>query len=641
MSDWLELLHSTARSMHRLPEPGLAWDGPPSGGELRPGDDFNARACWDEILQPAGWVEVTRRGKTVFWRRPGKDGRTWSATTGHCVSDAGELLYVFSANAAPFAPMKSYSRFAAYTLLNHAGDYKAAARALAGKGYGAQRPHPSANGSPAIPREPPAWEPPIPLAAIPQASPFPLEVLPPDLQRFVREVSEAKHAPLDYAAVPLLVVAGGAIGSSRAISIKPGWSERPCLYAAVVAPPGSAKTPALKDIAGPVYTEQARLRAAHRTAKENDDRAKLRTVYVSDITTEALANLLQENDRGVVMIRDELTAWATSMDQYKAAGKGADRQVYLHSWSGEPISVHRKLQEDGPIFVGHPFIGIVGGLPPSSLSKLCGSGGNRTDDGFLDRILFTFPEPTPAAGEDWRCVSDESAARWADTLRTLWGLEQQDDEHGGKRPRFLRLDGSGRAAWERFTHGLAAAMNQEDFPDFFRGPWSKLRSYAARLALIVHCLWHASGLFGTGGDEVGAASIERAADLVAYFQSHARKVYAAFDADPQVAECKRVLRWIAREKRKEFHARDVIMDLAGAGIRNTEDLDRLLSRLIRHHYVRAKDAPQREGCRPASPIYEVNPIQLTQEIQARFQKHPPPTNPTNPTNFDRKPGEEG
>ena len=59
-----------------------------------------------------------------------------SATTGFAGSD---LMYVFSSNADPFEQHAWYTKFHAYTLLNHAGDFRAAARDLAGRGFGAGR----------------------------------------------------------------------------------------------------------------------------------------------------------------------------------------------------------------------------------------------------------------------------------------------------------------------------------------------------------------------------------------------------------------------------------------------------------------------------------------------------------------------
>ena len=105
-------------------------------GRKRPGDDYNERADWAAILQGAGW-EISRVGQDkIYWRRPGKDEGI-SGTTGHCKTDgSGDLLYVFSTNAAPFVAQQSYNKFAAFTLLTHDGNFSAATRALGSEGYG-------------------------------------------------------------------------------------------------------------------------------------------------------------------------------------------------------------------------------------------------------------------------------------------------------------------------------------------------------------------------------------------------------------------------------------------------------------------------------------------------------------------------
>ena len=102
----------------------------------RPGDNFNNRVAWADILEPKGW-RIFRSSATVsYWTRPGKDGGI-SASTGFCRGPSGrDLLYVFSSSAVPFEAEVSYSRFAAYVLLNHGGDFCAATRALGVAGYG-------------------------------------------------------------------------------------------------------------------------------------------------------------------------------------------------------------------------------------------------------------------------------------------------------------------------------------------------------------------------------------------------------------------------------------------------------------------------------------------------------------------------
>jgi hypothetical protein len=65
--------------------------------------------------------------------------------------------------------------------------------------------------------------------------------------------------PEDYLAVPLLVLAGAAIGATRVLEVKPGWREAPCLYAAVVGDPGTTKSPALKAVMVPFEERQREL----------------------------------------------------------------------------------------------------------------------------------------------------------------------------------------------------------------------------------------------------------------------------------------------------------------------------------------------------------------------------------------------
>ncbi|AZM54140.1 hypothetical protein DMA15_17480 [Streptomyces sp. WAC 01529] len=107
---------------------------PRQDGTLRPGDDFEDRASWEEILH-GEFTPVVARGQTTYWRREGK-ANGFSATTGH--ANDRDRLYVFSTSTV-FEAEVPYSKFGAYALLNHGGDHKAAARELARQGYGTRR----------------------------------------------------------------------------------------------------------------------------------------------------------------------------------------------------------------------------------------------------------------------------------------------------------------------------------------------------------------------------------------------------------------------------------------------------------------------------------------------------------------------
>jgi hypothetical protein len=96
-------------------------------------DDYNERGDWS-FLEHHGWHHLSDYGDEGRWSRPGKQPPGMSATTDH-EGHIG-ILYVFSSNAAPFEANHGYSRFQAYSLLEHGGDNSAAARDLAALGFG-------------------------------------------------------------------------------------------------------------------------------------------------------------------------------------------------------------------------------------------------------------------------------------------------------------------------------------------------------------------------------------------------------------------------------------------------------------------------------------------------------------------------
>ena len=88
---------------------------------------------------------------------------------------------------------------------------------------------------------------------------FPLDVLPRRLQRFVTMASAHFPCPPDFLAVPLLVLLGAAIGRTRVLEMKPGWTEPSRLWWGLVSPPGTLKSPSLKLASQWTYAEQERL----------------------------------------------------------------------------------------------------------------------------------------------------------------------------------------------------------------------------------------------------------------------------------------------------------------------------------------------------------------------------------------------
>ncbi len=385
---------------------------------------------------------------------------------------------------------------------------------------------------------------------LPAAAEFPTNTLPRQGRRLVEEAAAAIGCPPEFVAVPLLAAIGSAIGNARRVRLKQGWEEGSAIFAAVVADPGEKKTPAAKVAIDAAVKAQAKMRNEHREKKDEYarelreyevDKADARKngqaappppeepvmgrALVEDTTTEALAAVLEENSRGVLVMRDELAAWAKSMDQYKSGGKGADRQFWLSAWSGSYASVDRKGHRE-PLVLPAPFVSLFGSIQPSVLPDV----GAGREDGLIDRFLFAYPETTPSRWSDEE-ISDGAigGVKWLyDKLRKL---EPGEDEYGDPKPAIVALSQDAKVALVELINAHRAEMDAPGFPPRLRGPWAKLEAYLARLALIVSmCRIVADD----APERIEAEDVLRASVLLDYFKNHARRVYVGLYGDDRI-----------------------------------------------------------------------------------------------------------
>ena len=181
--------------------------------DLRPGDDYNQRVSWAELLQVHGWTPVFERDHVSYWRRPGKSFGV-SATINFGGSD---LFYPFTSST-EFEPETSYSKFGVYTLLDHGGDFHKAALALAKQGFGQQDETVSAASVPAAPSTPRTLADVEQTFArwIPDDDPLPTRAV---LATYVANLK------LEGDSVWLMLVGGSGVGKTERISPLAGMPE--------------------------------------------------------------------------------------------------------------------------------------------------------------------------------------------------------------------------------------------------------------------------------------------------------------------------------------------------------------------------------------------------------------------------------
>jgi hypothetical protein len=388
---------------------------------------------------------------------------------------------------------------------------------------------------------------------------FPTDALPRPVARLVEESAAAIGCPPDAIGLSALIALGSALGNSRVIQPKRGWTESAAIYGAVIADSGEKKTAAIAATTDVVQNLENTLNRKHDKSVEEFAREEreyeverkeaakqglpapppprrptAERVHINDTTLEALIPILKENPRGVMLERDELVGWVKAMDQYKAGGKGAERQYWLSAWSNRPVSVDRKGQ-NGPTSVLRPFVSVVGSIQPSVLPELA----ENREDGMLERFLFAYPETLNAMWTEDE-VSDAAKAAYQDLYERLRNLGMDADELGDPIEKPVTFSTEAKQLYIAIYNNHRRDMGLPGFPSFLRSPFSKLEAYFLRITLILAaCRFTLDGV----AERVEAGDVLRALALTDYFKEQARRVFGALGGfDPRnrlVEDCSR------------------------------------------------------------------------------------------------------
>jgi hypothetical protein len=386
------------------------------------------------------------------------------------------------------------------------------------------------------------------LADLPDPEEFPLAALPLTVRQFVREASASVGCPVDYMGLSTLAALSAAIGDTRRILIKKDWTEGAAIFGMIVGGPASKKTPAMNLALRPVRERQMTLKTEYERQKEEyesalrdfekakrdgpselrkPDKPTLGRTYADDTTVERLADILNENRRGILITKDELSGWLGSMNQYKQGGKGADRQFWLSVHTNQPVSVDRK-SSDEPVIVPHPWVSVIGGIQPEVLPDF----GKDRGDGLIDRFIPVYPKPRVGRWSDDE-ITDHVREKYASTIKSLYKLRHANDDEDPL-PSRVPMTHEAKALFVAAYNRLHDELEAPGFPQRLRPAWGKLEAYLARVALILAMTRIVEQVNqGQAGmaEVVSREDMTRAIKLLAYFKNHVRRVYTGLYGD--------------------------------------------------------------------------------------------------------------
>lgn len=494
------------------------------------------------------------------------------------------------------------------------------------------------------------WPKPEPIQGeLPPVVLFSEDLLPLSFRPLVRDVTQRMQVPMDYPAVAMVLCLGGAVNRRATIQPKAndtGWIVVPNLWGGIVAPPGYLKSPVIQAISRPLIKieelwrnefkaelddyqrekEEADLRYSawkdlYKQASKKKDgtipirpdntlaEPRLKRLVTNDATFEALHQTMSENPAGILVIRDELTGWWSTLDR---AGREGERAFCLQAWNGDTGHTIDRIGR-GTIHVEACCMSMLGGIQPGRLRSYLADAlkDGPSNDGLIQRFqLLVWPDTEP----EWKYVDrapDRASEATAERVfRNLVAL----DSEGPMRFRFAP------DAQELFIEWLArleVRVRGDELHPALVSHLSKYRSLMPSLALLFELAdWAAAGPMSveagaTDPDQCLRISLEHARQAVAwcdYLESHARRIYSCITT-PQM----RAAQLLAEKLKKRQIAQDGFFScrevyLKGWSGLDTPELARMAVEVLQDAgWIRdVVREPGPFGGRP-SARYQVNP----------------------------------
>jgi putative DNA primase/helicase len=429
------------------------------------------------------------------------------------------------------------------------------------------------------------WPKPATLPALTPEVPELLDTLLPEpLRPWLADVAERIQIPLEFVAAPAIVALASLVG--RRVGIFPkhkdDWFVVPNLWGIVIARPGFLKTPAIAQALAPlkrlaalasdefrdgeidaeahrdilemqITALKAKGSSAAKGGKQTElvgiqsDMADLkgrlaasetyeRRYIVNDGTVEKIGELLNQNPRGLLLNRDELSGWLRTMDK---TGREGDREFYLEAWNGDGNYTYDRIGR-GTLHIPALTLSVIGTIQPGKLWAYVSGAihGDRADDGLLQRFQIAV---WPDVKVEWRNVDrlpDSAAKNTAfEVFQRLDQLDPAGLDMGASHDDIPALHFAPEAQdlFDTWRPDLEARLRTPEMGSCpaFESHLSKYRSLMPSLALIFHLTEFVSFV---SAPAVSLESATRAAAWCEFLEAHARKIYAAeMNADVSAA----------------------------------------------------------------------------------------------------------
>lgn len=178
------------------------------------------------------------------------------------------------------------------------------------------------------------------------------------------------------------------------------------------------------------------------------------------------------------MWADELSAWFKNFNRYN---NGSEEQFWLSVFSAKTTISDRKNAKSS-IFIKRPYISVIGTIQKKILSEL--AKGERSSNGFIDRILFVMPNLQQKARWNDKELPENIEKEWNAIIDKLIQQEYAPNEFGEIEPHILLFTENAKKRLYEWQHHFSKLCDRET-NDTIVSIYCKLEIYIIRFCLII------------------------------------------------------------------------------------------------------------------------------------------------------------
>lgn len=347
--------------------------------------------------------------------------------------------------------------------------------------------------------------------------PYSFDDVPRSIGEFAYYYSKATGHDPSGIIVSAVTAAASVIDDRYRLVVRPesNWTVSARQWSFLCGEPSTAKSPSIRAATG--HIKDMHIVLVQRWLTDNEgaskqERSPLPALFTSDSTVPALADALVANERGLLMLTEEMSSWIGAIDSSNRGDAAKNRGDWLQLRDGGPRQINRV--DRGAMLVPNWGVSVLAACTPGGLAKQIKE---MPEDGLIQRFIPSIlaPPTNDPAGD-----ARPALTTWGQWLEWAWTVTTS------LYPRYVTLTAGARALFDAEVREInKLVIATEGFSPAYASHLGKHPGMLGEIALTFHVFGCGAG--GQIPNELGEEAMQCAIRYLRKARRHAHALYTS------------------------------------------------------------------------------------------------------------------